>query len=60
MNKLIIGCIAVFCLFSVGGCQTTKNTATGVVNITKGLVEDVAVSAGALMKADQWFKENYW
>ena len=64
MNKLIIGCMSVFCLFFIGGCQTTKNTVTGVAQTTymagKGLVEDLVTSAGVVMRTDQWFKDNYW
>jgi hypothetical protein len=64
MNKFIIGCAAVLCLFFIAGCQTTKNTVTGTAQTTymvgKGLVEDAAGATGAVMAFDQWFKENYW
>ena len=64
MRILIIGFAAVFCLFSMSGCQTTKNAVTGVAHTTymvsKGVVEDVAVPAGAVMAGDQWVKDNYW
>ena len=64
MNRFIIGCLAIFCLFFIGGCQTTKNVVTGVAQTTymtgKGLVEDISVPVGSVMAADEWFKENYW
>jgi len=64
MKKLIIGCLAVFCLFFICGCQTTKNTVTGVAQTTymigKGLAEDARTPLGAVLAVDQWFKEHYW
>lgn len=64
MNKLIVRVIVVFSLLFISGCQTTKNTVTGTAQTTymigKGLVEDASGVAGAVMAADQWFKEHYW
>lgn len=65
MYKKGIMLCALFLLMScAAGCETTKGIGTGIDATAKGVAHDTSSGAkglyGALMTADEWFRENLW
>jgi hypothetical protein len=56
--------ISIIILFSglvcLSGCQTLKNTGTGICLIGKGIGDDVYGAYKAVDRADKKFQEKYW
>lgn len=52
--------LVLFTAVFLSGCQTVKYTAIGAALPAKGFAEDVYNGYQAVVKADQWFQENYW
>ncbi len=43
------------------GCATTTRTVSGAAyGFKTGVVKDAKDTTNAIMKADQWFRENCW
>lgn len=61
MNKKIslLLCL-IFCFILLGGCETTKGAATGVGATAMGVAKDTKNFWQAILKADEWIKENLW
>ncbi len=42
------------------GCATVKGTVTGMAEDTQSAGKGIAAAFDGLMKADQWFRDNWW
>ena len=58
--------VLILCVFAfmLAGCQTAKGFTTGAATTIKGTAEGAASDTvglwGALMKFDQWIRDNMW
>ncbi len=44
----------------ISGCETAKGAVYGVGCTVEGAAKDIEGLGGAIIKADNWLKENLW
>jgi predicted small secreted protein len=47
-------------ILALSGCATAKGLGEGIGKISQGLIQDSKNFWQALLKADNWIKENLW
>lgn len=58
--KLILIMLLLSSAMLISGCSTAKGLATGIGATTVGVTEDAKNFWQAMLKADEWMKENLW
>lgn len=63
-KKMFLLGILFLCILSTAGCQTAKGASQGigvtVAGTAKGAAEDSKNIWQAILRADDWIKENLW
>jgi len=60
MNKYLTIILLVLCVVFTFGCHTVRNTVAAPAIIAKGVADDAVPIYKGIIKADEWFQENYW
>ncbi|MFO8053312.1 MAG: hypothetical protein R6U54_05105 [Candidatus Omnitrophota bacterium] len=64
MKRIVIVIFMFASVILSSGCATTTRTASGVAGTAygfgTGVAKDTKDTTNAIMKADQWFRENWW
>ncbi|MCF7871398.1 MAG: hypothetical protein K9L94_04845 [Candidatus Omnitrophica bacterium] len=61
MKKVLLFILGFSLVILSSGCATTTQTVGGAAyGFGTGVVKDTKDTANAIMKADEWFRENCW
>lgn len=59
-KKAVLFAVLFLCSIFISGCETAAGAAKGIAYTAEGAGKDTVGLCGAIMKLDNWIRENLW